>query len=90
MGIPFLDTMAKRKNVDRPPTQAIRSSGVRNYVWTLNNYTDENLFEIDSLIENESNLIRYICYGKEVGENTKTPHLQGYLELTDKGINLTV
>ncbi|QKV51008.1 putative replication associated protein [Crucivirus sp.] len=66
------------------PTQAPRVTGVRNYCWTLNNYTDEELWEISTLYEQSpGNQLRYLVHGREVGESG-TPHLQGYLELTDK------
>lgn len=44
----------------------------RNYVFTLNNYTD---LEVDALSQIEC---RYLGYGKEVGESL-TPHLQGLI-----------
>jgi len=37
------------------------------------------------LPDGDSN-IAYICYGKEIGEKKKIPHLQGYVELHKKGI----
>lgn len=44
----------------------------RNYVFTLNNYTD---LEIEALSQIEC---RFLGYGKEVGESL-TPHLQGLI-----------
>lgn len=55
-------------------------ANLRNWCWTLNNYYDEELFEIDTLCDNADNNVRGVCYGKEIGENN-TPHLQGYIEL---------
>jgi len=46
----------------------------RRYVFTLNNYTAE---EIESI---GTSTFRYIIYGREIGESG-TPHLQGYLEV---------
>lgn len=48
----------------------------RRWLFTLNNYTEEDLEHFKSL----SDVVTYVIWGKEVGENG-TPHLQGYLEL---------
>lgn len=44
----------------------------RGWCFTLNNYTDEHLSNVDSVE------CQYIIYGREVGESG-TPHLQGYI-----------
>lgn len=44
------------------------------FCFTINNYSDA---DIDYL--SNTDLFKYICYGREVGENL-TPHLQGYFE----------
>ncbi len=44
----------------------------RGYVFTVNNYLDSDIKNLDSLN------CRYLVYGKEVGENL-TPHLQGFI-----------
>lgn len=49
----------------------------RNYVFTLNNYTKEEVRLLKESIE--LNKYLFICWGKEVGESG-TPHLQGYVE----------
>lgn len=57
------------------------------FVFTLNNYT-----EADIEWFNSATVFKYVCYGKEVGENL-TPHLQGYFELPHgnrKSINACV
>ena len=53
-------------------------SRVRAWVWTLNNYTEEDVVKIGELGVGDGADISYLCYGKEVGESG-TPHLQGYV-----------
>ena len=48
----------------------------RRWSWTLNNYTAEDLLEINKIP------YKYIIYGDEYGKNN-TNHLQGYLEFAD-------
>lgn len=53
-------------------------SRVRAWVWTLNNFTAEDVVKISELGVGDGADISYLCYGKEVGESG-TPHLQGYV-----------
>lgn len=46
----------------------------RNFVFTINNYTDSDLKDVETL----SAACTYLVYSREVGEKG-TPHLQGYL-----------
>ncbi len=59
-----------------PQLQAKQS---RNWCFTLNNYTDEDLKTIDKWHQN--NTTAYIIYGKEKGGDTGTAHLQGFIHL---------
>lgn len=48
---------------------------LRNFVFTLNNWNQE---ELDKILDLP---IKYMIYGKEGESEGKTPHLQGYVEL---------
>jgi len=48
----------------------------RAWTFTLNNYTPVHEEHIQTIVKN---LCRYIVYGKEVGVQDGTPHLQGYV-----------
>lgn len=52
------------------------SARARNWCFTLNNYTDEEV----QLVMKEHTPRNYIVFGYETGENG-TPHLQGYVML---------
>ena len=51
-----------------------RSFKTRNWVFTLNNYTEDERSRIETHVVPEC---EYICYQPEVGEERGTPHLQG-------------
>lgn len=57
------------------------SRRARNYCFTLNNYTEDN---IEELLEEvgPNDLISYIIFQEEIAPGTGTKHLQGYMELT--------
>jgi len=52
------------------------TSKFRAWVFTLNNYTEEDERKIQEQI---SKRCRYIVYGREIAPETGTPHLQGYV-----------
>lgn len=63
-----------------------RATGSRCYCWTVNNPTEEEVFTLANTFMDAGNCIRFICWGEEIGEDDKTPHLQGYMEITKAGI----
>lgn len=58
----------------------IQDSPSRNYVFTLNNYTDSEVAHVASFAAEHCG---YLVYGCELGDSN-TPHLQGYLQLVNK------
>ncbi|WBG01480.1 replication-associated protein [army ant associated cyclovirus 5 170_4] len=54
------------------------NSTVRKFVFTLNNYTDEECIKTKSFIRQ---YCKYGIFGKELAPNTGTPHLQGFCNL---------
>lgn len=52
------------------------------FVWTLNNYTPEDILRVQGAVGMRG--ITYICYGRETAPSTGTPHLQGYMQSTQK------
>lgn len=50
----------------------------KNYVFTLNNYTEEDIEKLNTLE------VDYIMYGKELAPTTGTPHLQGYVSFVNE------
>nr|WAE42702.1 MAG: replication associated protein [Cressdnaviricota sp.] len=53
----------------------------RSWCWTLNNWTNDDIIFLETV------QCTYLCYGKEIGAETATPHLQGYVQLKN-GKNL--
>lgn len=51
-------------------------SRARNWIFTVNNYTDADIAIFNQLVPDTA---KYVVYGKEVGESG-TPHLQGYVQ----------
>lgn len=55
----------------------------RLFVFTLNNYTDEELKECKALVNDEEAKIKFIAWGYELSPSEGTPHLQGFLVAKD-------
>lgn len=53
----------------------------RNFCFTLNNYTDREIYNLQELAE--TGKVIYICWGRETAPTTGTPHLQGYVEFKE-------
>ncbi len=54
----------------------------RNYIFTINNYSDgdlENFYKLAASLERH----HYICFGLETAPTTGTKHIQGYVQLND-------
>lgn len=54
------------------------SDRVRDYIFVLNNYSDN---EVEAIKQTQC---RYIIFGKEIAPTTGTPHLQGYVYFDEK------
>lgn len=52
----------------------------KNWCFTLNNYTDDDVERINNLVETNPR-VSYVLYGLEVGDSG-TPHLQGFITCT--------
>lgn len=50
----------------------------KRWLFTLNNYTDEDVENLKALAQDKC---RYMVFGYEIAPTTGTPHLQGYFEL---------
>lgn len=67
-----------------------RGKGVQlrstNWVFTLNNYTEEDLDLIFLSVTEENAQVAFIACELEVGRKKKTPHVQGYCQTFDRSM----
>lgn len=69
------------------------ASKYRNWVFTWNNYTEEDLEYLHTLDTNgtlDIPEVKYVLYGKETAPQTGTPHLQGLICFTNRVRRATV
>ena len=52
------------------------------WCFTVNNYTEETVHKIKEWLTEKT--CKYAIVGREVGEQTKTPHLQGFINFHQK------
>jgi len=60
------------------------SGSSKYYIFTINNYTDEDEDGIQLGVSKEDSQVLYLIYGHEIAPTTGTPHLQGYVEFHKK------
>lgn len=58
-------------------------SYARNWVFTLNNYSDDEAAALEALGTELPDTLKYLVYGRETGEEG-TPHLQGYASFSKR------
>lgn len=75
--------ISRMANFERARNVSGQSARVRGWLITLNNYTEEELDQVEYVgaqIGTSDSKVIFICWGKEVGESG-TPHLQGFIYL---------
>lgn len=75
-------TTTKKADVKKPAEDEDQNLRLRNFCFTINNYTDECVEKMKTFFLDYCD---YGVFGKEVGEECGTPHLQGYCEFKDRG-----
>jgi len=56
----------------------VGESRAKHWCFTLNNYTGADETRLGGLVDGGTG-VSFLCYGKEVGEENGTPHLQGFI-----------
>lgn len=58
-------------------------SRAKHWCFTLNNYTDVDYDRLSTLCEREGE-VSYLVFGREVGDENQTPHLQGFISFASR------
>lgn len=80
---PEEELIAPDPNISQEITDGLAKGQFRNVVFTLNNYTEEDIKALSVLPYTDDD-VQYIIFGKEIAPTTGTPHLQGYMEFSKK------
>jgi hypothetical protein len=56
------------------------NSRQKNWCFTINNYTTDDLERLQDLGRRITTDIQYLIIGKEIGEDNQTPHLQCFIQ----------
>jgi len=64
-----------------------REKQIRAYCFTINNYSNDEWASLPKLYE--ENYASYLIAGKEMGEECKTPHIQGYVYFNGRGYGMS-
>lgn len=67
----------QKGNTKDSVSKIAKKKRTRGWCWTLNNYTEEELKKIKKL--STLSTVEKLIFGKEVGNEKKTEHLQGYI-----------
>lgn len=65
-----------------------------NWVFTLNNYTEDEVAAIGIICDdpkpfpNNDKVVKGLACSAEIGGKNNTPHLQGFLQLSGKGMKI--
>lgn len=65
-----------RNTSDQGMSPRNKPKGFRNWVFTLNNWTETEVKDLEEYFTSQTNTVKY-SFGFEIAPNTGTPHLQG-------------
>ena len=70
-------TQTQKGNTKDSVSKSSKKERKRGWCWTLNNYTEEEVRKLKKL--STLSTVEKLIFGKEVGKECGTPHLQGYI-----------